>query len=55
MTRFTVSMPKPLCSVSRIVKVAASVLEDVADAGGIELEDEVSGLQPAMGGHLLQG
>ena len=35
-------------------EVATRVLEDVADPRGIELEDEVPGLQLPMGGHDFQ-
>ena len=35
-------------------EVAAGVLENVANPRGIELEDEVPGLQLPMGGHVLQ-
>ena len=36
-------------------EVATRMLEDVADSRGIELEDEVPGLQLPLGGHFLQG
>ena len=35
-------------------EVATGMLEDVADSRGIELEDEVPGLQLPVGGHFLQ-